>query len=271
MIQIEKNNGIATLKLNRPDKHNAFDDAMIEQMTDAFVDIDGDQSIRLMVLSANGKHFSAGADLAWMKRMANYSYEDNLSDAHGLAAMLNTLNTLSKPSIARVQGAAFGGAVGLVSCCDIAIGSHDSFFCLSEVKIGITPATISPYVLAAIGERAARRYFVSAEVFDATRAQELGLLSEVVNSDMLDDTVDKTSAKILQNSPAAVAASKRLIKDFAGKTIDAELINQSSERIAEIRVSKEGQEGLSAFLDKRPPSWLKITDHNDKEDSGNVQ
>ena len=186
MISINKNNnGIATITLNRPDKHNAFDDTIIEAMTSAFIDIDNDQSIRLMILEANGKNFSAGGDLDWMKRMATYSYEDNLVDARKLANMLHTLNFMTKPTIARVQGAAFGGAVGLVSCCDIAVACNSAFFCLSEVKIGLTPATISPYVIAAIGARAARRYFISAETFSAQRAQQLGLVSETCSIEML--------------------------------------------------------------------------------------
>ena len=256
MIDFNKDkNGVATLTLDRPDKHNAFDDKIIEQLTKAFIEIDTDDSIRLMILAANGKSFSAGADLEWMKSMASFSYEDNLADARGLAKMLETLNFMSKPTLARVQGATFGGAVGLVSCCDIAVGSDSAFFCLSEVKIGLTPATISPYVIAAIGERAARRYFLSAETFSASRALALGLLSEVCAPELLDQTVEQISTRILSNSPAAVKAAKQLIRHIANKEIDAQLIENTSELIAKIRTSSEGQEGLSAFLEKRTPAW----------------
>lgn len=255
-IDISKGNGIATVTLNRADKHNAFDDSVIEQMTHAFKDIDADDSVRVMILAANGKHFSAGADLAWMKRMATYSYDENLRDAHNLATMLKTLNFLSKPTIARVQGAAFGGAVGLVSCCDIAIATPSASFCLSEVKIGLIPATISPYVISAIGERAARRYFVTAERFDAEQALKLGLLSEIQEDDMLDMRIEKLTEEIKRNSPKAVSAAKKLALDISNVEIDNLLIEDTCVRIATIRASKDGQEGLSAFLEKRPPSWI---------------
>lgn len=270
MIQIDKsNNGIATLRLNRADKHNAFDDEIIAQMSAAFIDIDNDDSVRLMILAANGKNFCAGADLGWMKRMASYDYQANLDDARGLASMLKSLNSMNKPTIARVQGAAFGGAVGLVSCCDIAVAAESAFFCLSEVKLGIVPATISPYVIAAIGQRAARRYFCSAETFDAQRALSLGLLSEVCAEHVLDQSIEKISKKILANGPAAVTASKQLVRDFANKTIDADLIENTSKRIAEIRVSDEGQEGLAAFLEKRSPTWLNNHKAQPSNDSNN--
>ena len=271
MIKIDKNpNGIATITINRPEKHNAFDDDTIEQLTRVFEDIDTDDSIRLMILAGNGKNFSAGGDLNWMKRMAKYNYQDNLADAKKLANMLKTLNSVSKPTIARVQGAAFGGAVGLVSCCDIAVGSESALFCLSEVKIGLTPATVSPYVIAALGERAARRYFLSAETFDAERAQQLGLLSEVCPADALDSTIQNICEKILRNSPAAVKAAKEVVRDIANKEITPELIEDTSMRIAKIRVSNEGQEGLSAFLEKRAPKWLMGKQAQNAEDSEDV-
>lgn len=263
VIEVLKNNGIATVTLNRPEKYNAFDDAIIEQMTQAFEGIDADDSIRVMVLAANGKHFSAGADLAWMKRMATYSYDENLSDARGLAKMLSTLNYLSKPTIARVQGAAFGGAVGLVSCCDIAMATPSASFCLSEVKIGLTPATISPYVVAAIGQRAARRYFVTAEQFNAEQAFKLGLVSEIIDDDELDARIEKLAETIKKNSPTAVIAAKKLAMDIGNSKMSEHLIEDTCERIADIRVSKNGQEGLSAFLEKRPPSWLNDIEEND--------
>lgn len=257
MITLRKQkNGIATVTLDRPEKHNAFDEHLIQQMTDAFRDVEHDPHVRLMILAANGKHFSAGADLDWMKRMADYSLEKNRADARNLAEMLRTLNFLSKPTIARVQGAAFGGAVGLVSCCDIAVASDNASFCLSEVKIGLMPATISPYVIAAIGARAARRFFITAERFDARLALRMGLVSEVCEADAMDEHIDTISQQILDNSPAAVAASKQLIADVSQSAINDELIEDTSQRIAAIRISPEGQEGLSAFLEKRTPSWV---------------
>jgi methylglutaconyl-CoA hydratase len=264
VIELHKGtNGVATVTLNRPEKHNAFDEHVIEQMTQAFRDVDTDSSIRLMVLAANGKNFSAGADLEWMKRMSGYDYDDNLKDARSLAEMLRTLNFLSKPTIAKVQGAAFGGAVGLVSCCDIAVATDTASFCLSEVKIGLIPATISPYVIAAMGQRSARRYFITAERFNAHSALNAGLVSEVCSIDELDQTVSTLSQQILSNSPAAVKASKNLVADVANATIDDELIEETSKRIANIRTSDEGQEGLSAFLEKRSPTWLKHSEeHN---------
>lgn len=255
-IDISKHNGIATVTLNRPEKHNAFDDSVIEQMNQAFENIDADDSIRVMILAAKGMHFSAGADLAWMKRMATYSYDENLVDARNLAKMLKTLNFLSKPTIARVQGAAFGGAVGLVSCCDIAIATPNASFCLSEVKIGLIPATISPYVISAIGERAARRYFVTAERFTAEQALKLGLISEIIEDDELDANIATLAGAIKQNSPTAVIAAKKLAMDIGNTDISDPLIEDTCERIAQIRVSENGQEGLSAFLEKRSPSWL---------------
>lgn len=254
-IIVSEDKGVATVTLNLPQKHNAFDDQVIAGLTNAFRTIDENESIRIMVLAANGKSFSAGGDLAWMKRMASYSYEENLVDAQALAEMLRTLNCMSKPTIARVQGAAFGGAVGLVSCCDIAVGSEKAKFCLSEVKVGLVPATISPYVIAAIGQRAARRYFLTAELFNAQIALNLGLLSEVVDEDQLDKEIDKIIAALLSNSPMAISASKQLISDVANMKIDDSLIKQTSELIAKVRVSEEGQEGLTAFLEKRPPNW----------------
>ena len=182
--------GVATLTLNRPERHNAFDDAVIAELDAALAEVSADDSVRLLVLASEGKSFSAGADLAWMQRMAGYGEAENLADAGALAEMLRKLNDLPQPTIARVQGAAYGGAVGLVSCCDLAVGSSKARFCLSEVKIGLIPATISPYVIAAIGQRAARRYFMTAETIDAETAQALGLLSEVVGVDDLDSAVE---------------------------------------------------------------------------------
>lgn len=249
------NRGVATVTLNRPEKHNAFDDAIIATLTKMFNQVARDNRVRVMVLQATGKNFCAGADLNWMKRMATYTYEQNVADANALAVMLHTLYTLPKPTIARIQGAAFGGAVGLVACCDIAVSSRLSKFCLSEVKLGLIPATISPYVIDAMGDRVARRYFMTAEVFSARRARRLGLISEAVTEEELDTAVNDLVDKILNNGPLAVAASKQLVFDVKDEPLGEELIEKTSLRIATTRVSAEGQEGLSAFLEKRTPAW----------------
>lgn len=256
-ILITKADGVATITLNNPEKHNAFDDQIIAELCSIISELDQDDSVRVVVIAAKGKSFSAGANLQWMKRMASYSREQNQSDAQGLAELLRALNNLSKPTIARVQGAAFGGAVGLVSCCDMAIGTPQASFCLSEVKVGIVPATISPYVIAAIGQRAARRYFLSAERFSAQTALTLGLLSEVVEPDQLDNEIGKLVDHLFANGPHALGAAKKLISDVANQPISAELIEQTSQLIADLRVTPEGQEGLSAFLEKRSPNWIK--------------
>ncbi|MYM62429.1 enoyl-CoA hydratase/isomerase family protein [Pseudomaricurvus sp. HS19] len=248
--------GVATVTMSRPDKHNAFDDGVIAELTNAFQALAENPQVRIMILAAEGKSFSAGADLGWMQRMANYSYDENLRDANALANMLKTLNTLPFPTIARVQGAAFGGAVGLVSCCDMAVAAPKASFCLSEVKIGLIPATISPYVMAAIGQRACRRYFMTAERFSAETAAQLGLVSELVDAEILDSRIDELVNTLLANSPAAIRAAKRLVLDIENRVLTDDLIADSSERIATIRVSGEGQEGLNAFLEKRPASWI---------------
>ena len=249
--------GIARVILNNPDKHNAFDDQMIIQLTEAFEAVATNSDVRIMLLQSEGKSFSAGADRGWMKRMARYSYQQNLSDAHALAAMLKALHQMPIPTIARVQGAAFGGALGLISCCDIAVASSKASFALSEVKIGLVPSTISPYVIAAIGERHAKRYFMTAERFDANTALQISLVHEAVEERFLDDKVEQLITMILSNGPEAVVAAKQLVFAISGKAIDSSLIEHTCEVIAGIRVSAQGQEGLNAFLDKRKPHWLK--------------
>lgn len=249
--------GVATVTLNRPDVHNAFDEEMIAELTRIFRQVEQDTNVRVMILASQGNSFCAGADLNWMKKMATYSYEENVKDANALAEMFSTLHTLSKPTIARVQGAAFGGAVGLVACCDIAIGTRLSKFCLSETKLGLVPATISPYVIQAIGARVARRYFMTAEVFSARRARRLGLLSEAVTFEELEQTIEDLVSHILNSGPLAVSASKQLVFDVQNVEICEELIEKTSLRIAAARVSEEGQEGISAFLQKRPAKWRK--------------
>ena len=248
--------GVARVTLNRPEKHNAFDDAMIAELRAAFDSLANTKAARIVVVESRGKSFSAGADLGWMQRMAQYDYADNLQDARSLAGMLGALHSLPQPTIARVQGGAYGGAVGLVSCCDMAVAADSATFALTEAKIGLIPATISPYVIRAIGERASRRYFASAERFGAADAQRLGLISEVVPADQLDTALSTLLDSLLANGPEAIKAAKQLVADFAGRPIDEALVEESCERIANIRVSKEGQEGLDAFLNKRRPGWL---------------
>jgi methylglutaconyl-CoA hydratase len=213
--------------------------------------------VRLVVLAASGQSFSAGADLNWMRRMADYSYQQNLADALALAELMRTLNNLAKPTIAKVQGPAYGGGVGLVACCDIAVASETASFSLSEVRLGLIPAVISPYVVNAIGERQARRYFLSAERFGAREAQRIGLVHEVVAAEELDGAVARLLDTLAGNSPAAMAAAKDLARAVSRGPIDATMIEDTARRIAEIRASPEGREGLNAFLDKRKPSWRK--------------
>lgn len=249
--------GIATVLLNRPDRHNAFDEHMIAELSAVFESLSNKQEIKVMILRSNGKNFSAGADLDWMKRMANYGHEENLRDANLLAKMLHTLNYLPFATVARVQGAAMGGGAGLVCCCDIAIASDKASFAFSEAKLGLIPATISPYVVQSIGAQAARRYFLTAERFDATKALSLGMVSEIVAEDTLDTEIEKLVVAILGNSSNAVKSAKQLVFDIENQEVTSDLIQMTSERIADIRASDEGKEGLTAFLEKRKPNWLK--------------
>jgi methylglutaconyl-CoA hydratase len=255
MLQTGIKDGVATVRMNRPDVHNAFDDTLIAGLTAELRRLDGLAEARIIVLAANGKSFSAGADLGWMRRMATYSREDNLRDAMALATLMRTLDGMKKPTIARVQGAAFGGGVGLVACCDIAIASTQATFSLSEVRLGLIPSVISPYVIAAIGERAARRYFLTAERFEAAEAKRIGLVHEVVDGAALDETVAGMAAQLLKGGPQALAAAKKLIADVSRRPMDDALSAETARRIAAIRVEREGQEGLAAFLEKRKPDW----------------
>lgn len=250
-----ESNGVARLTLNRPEVHNAFNDALIAQMTESLNDLERDAQVRVVVLSSSGKSFSAGADLNWMRAMAGYGQAENLRDAAALGELMHRLDSLKKPTLALVQGAAFGGGVGLVACCDIAIAAQRATFCLSEVKLGLIPAVISPYVVAAMGPRAARRYFLTAERFSAEKALALGLVHEVVADDGLEAAADSIIADILTTGPLAVQEAKDLIASVASRPPDAGLRQETAERIARIRASEEGQEGLSAFLEKRTPSW----------------
>lgn len=257
MLQTEISDGVATLRMNRPEVHNAFDDALIAALSAELLRLDHAPMVRVVVLAANGRSFSAGADLNWMQRMAGYSEAENLRDAAAMAGLMRTLHDLHKPTIARVQGAAFGGGVGLVACCDIAIASDEAVFSLSEVRLGLIPSVISPYVIAAIGEREARRYFLTAERFDAAQAGRIGLVHEVVNAGALDAAVASMAAHLLKGGPQALAAAKKLIADVARHPLDDALVGETAKRIASIRVSAEGREGLSSFLEKRPPAWVK--------------
>ena len=250
--------GRAVLTMDRPELHNAFDDHLIADMTAECKRLDADPSVRMVLLAASGSSFSAGADLNWMRRMASYTREQNLEDAGKLAELMRTLDTLSKPTVALVQGAAYGGGVGLVACCDIAIALKRATFCLSEVRLGLIPAVISPYVTAAIGKRAARRYFQSAEIFCAADALRLGLIHQIVSDESeLAIVVETLTEKLLANSPAAMTAAKQLVAYVAGRPVDCALIADTAGRIADQRSSAEGREGLSAFLEKRKPFWVK--------------
>jgi len=248
--------GIATITLNRPQVHNAFDDRLIAELTAEIARLDQQREVRVVVLAASGKSFSAGADLNWMKRMSGYSEAENLRDAVGLANLMHTLAGLSKPSVAGVQGAAFGGGVGLVACCDVAVAAEEATFSLSEVRLGLIPSAISPYVIRAIGHRAAQRYFLTAERFAAREALRIGLVHEVVAQEKLDDTVARICAELLQGGPQALAAAKRLVADVSDARLDHSLVEETARRIAAIRVSPEGREGIAAFLEKRKPRWM---------------
>jgi len=255
MLNVETKGGVARVTLNRPEVRNAFDDALIKELTRAFENLQDDKSVRVMVLAGNGPAFCAGADLNWMKRMAAYTYDENVADARALANMLSTLDRLPKPTIARVHGAAFAGGTGLVAACDIAVGTPEAKFCFSEAKLGLSPATISPYVMRAIGERRARRYFLSAEVFGAEEALRIGMLSALVPASELDSAVDNLVKNLLAGGPQAHARIKELIGAVANRPVDDALVADTAKRIAEIRVSPEGKEGIASFLEKRKPSW----------------
>ncbi len=247
--------GITSVILNRPEQHNAFDDTMIIELIELFGKLEQDDQVRVLVLRAAGKSFSAGADLNWMRRMADYDLAQNVDDASQLAELMRRLNCFPKPTIALVQGAAYGGGVGLIACCDIAIASQAAIFCLSEVKLGLIPAVISPYVIEAIGARAARRFMLTAERFSAEQACRIGLVHEVVEAQELDARLDSIVEFLLAAGPAAQAAVKDLIRRVSNKPVDGELIQHNAQRIAQIRASSEAREGLEAFLEKRKPKW----------------
>ena len=249
--------GVARLTLNRPEVHNAFDDDLIANLIGKLKEVEASENVRVVIFAAMGKSFSAGGDLAWMRRTADYSEEANLADARELAQLMRSLNRLSKPTVALVQGAAYGGGVGLASCCDIVIASEKSKFCLSEVKLGLIASVISPYVRAAIGESQARRYTLTAELFDAHEARRIGLVHEVVEADALEDKGEHIVSLLLKNGPSAMAGVKDLLFSLSGRGLGDDVVEDTAQRIAKVRTSDEGKEGVSAFLEKRTPSWVK--------------
>jgi len=254
-LTLTHSDGVAHITLCRPAVRNAFNDAAIADLTRAFTQAGAEPHIRAIVLSAEGPAFCAGADLHWMRRMADYTREQNLADAGQLAEMLHTLYTCPKPTIARVQGDVYAGGMGLVAACDMAVAADTAHFCLSEVKIGLIPATIAPYVIRAMGTRAAQRWFLTGEVFDAHEALRTGFIHEAVPAEQLDAAVNTLVTALTQASPHAVCAAKQLVRDVAGRTITSELIANTVEKIADIRASDQGKEGVQAFLHKRRPVW----------------
>jgi methylglutaconyl-CoA hydratase len=256
-IEIHAQHGVAVLWLNRPEVRNAFNEAMIAELAAAFAELDADSAVRAVVLAGRGKVFCAGADLNWMKRMGEMDFEENRRDAVGFGAMLNRLHTMKKPTIARVHGAAFAGGMGLIAACDMAVASTETEFAVSEVRLGLTPATISPYVLAAMGERAARRYFLTAERFSAAEAYRIGFIQEIAQPDELDATVNAILGEIVQGAPGAHAVTKDLIGAVAKRSLDPALLADMAVRIATARASEEGKEGVRSFLEKRQPAWVK--------------
>ncbi len=253
----ENREGVLWLTLNRPEIHNAFGDELIALLTRALRQAETDSRVRAIVLTGAGKTFSAGADMNWMRSMAAASEQENREDAMRLATLLRTLNFHPKPTIARVNGAAFGGGLGLIACCDIAISVADAVFALTEVRLGLVPAVISPYVIRRIGERQSRRFFLTAERFDATRAMRLGLIREITTPEMLDNMINQQLQWLAQGGPRAISEAKSLIFNVCGQSVEQQekLDQYTSSLIARLRVSREGQEGLSAFLEKRTPDW----------------
>ena len=255
-LQISRDGAVARVFLNRPDVRNAFNDAVIAELTAAFAGFAADASLRAVVLGGHGKAFCAGADLTWMRAMADYTWEQNRTDAQALADMLYAIWSCPVPVIGRVHGDCYAGGVGLAAVCDILVAAEGVNFCLSEAKLGLLPATIGPYVVKALGEQASRRYFATAERFDAARAHALGFVHEVVAAEALDAKVDELVAALVANGPAAVRACKALVHDVAARPVDDALRSDTARRIADIRASAEGKEGVQAFLNKRKPSWL---------------
>jgi methylglutaconyl-CoA hydratase len=255
-LELRREGHLVTITLNRPDVRNAFNETTIAELTQVFRALGSDESIRAIVLAANGLAFCAGADLNWMKKMADYSHEENLADAGQLATMLHTIYTCPKPVIAKVQGDCYAGGMGLVAACDIVVSVDTANFCLSEVKLGLIPATISPYVIKSMGENAARRYFLTAERFNAAEAHRIGFSHEVVAAELLDAKVAELVKALVSNSPNAVKQAKTLVREVGGREITAALIASTVQGIAQIRASDEGRDGVRSFLEKRKPNWL---------------
>ena len=259
-LEITQAQFVTTVWLARPDVRNAFNETMVAELTQTFANLGANPEVRVIVLAARGPAFCAGADLEWMRRVAGYTQEQNLNDARALAHMLHTLYTCDKPVIARVQGDAFAGGIGLVAACDMAVASTHATFCLSEVKLGLVASTISPYVIRAMGERQARRYVLSAEKFDAQEAQRIGLIHTLATPEALDAHVNEIQNALLQASPTAVTQAKRLLREVAARPLDAALIEDTAQRIATARASEDGREGIAAFLEKRKPRWVREVD-----------
>ena len=255
-LDIRRDGAVARVFLNRPDVRNAFNDAVIAELTQTFAELAADATLRAIVLGGHGKAFCAGADLSWMRAMADYNWEQNRADAQKLADMLWTIYSCPVPVIGRIHGDCYAGGVGLAAVCDVLIAAEGMQFCLSEARLGLLPATIAPYVVKALGEQAARRYFTTAERFDAAAAKALGFVHEAVAAEALDAKVDEIVAAIVANGPAAVKACKQLVKDVAARPVTPELRADTARRIADIRASDEGKEGVQSFLSKRKPNWL---------------
>ena len=255
-LEITSVDGVATVTLTRPEVRNAFNDEVILELTNAFQDLGLRKDVRCIVLTGAGTAFCAGADLNWMRRMADYTRAENLADAGQLATMLRTIYECPKPTIARVQGDAYAGGTGLVAVCDIAVSSDTANYCLSEVRLGLIPATISPYVIRAMGARTAHRYFLTAERFDAREAHRIGFVHEVVSADALEARVAELAQTLVNAGPQAVRLCKKLVQDVAEKAITPALVQMTVEGIADVRVSPEGREGVQSFLQKRKPDWL---------------
>jgi len=255
-LDVKREGHVARVYLNRPDVRNAFNDGVIIELAQTFATLAADATLRCIVLGGHGKAFCAGADLAWMRSMADYDWDQNRADAGKLAEMLWAIYSCPVPVVGRIHGDCYAGGVGLASVCDVLVAVDAATFCLSEARLGLLPATISPYVIRAMGEQAARRYFVTAERFSAARAHALGFVHEVSTSETLDAKVDEIVAALVANGPMAARACKRLVQDVAGRPVDAELRADTARRIADVRASAEGREGVSSFLNKRKPAWL---------------
>ena len=256
-IVTEVDAGVGIITLNREDRRNAFDDVTIQELVRAIGVMGRDEGVRVVVLSSSGRDFCAGADLGWMRNAASLSAEENQRDARVMAEMLKRIATMPKPTVARVQGSAFGGGVGLLAACDIAIATFDAQFALSEVKLGLIPAVIAPHVIGAISERHARRYMLTGERFSAAEAYRIGLIHEMVADEAaLDEAVGQIVEALLQNGPHALSECKDLLRAVVHRPLDAELMDDTSRRIARVRVSEEGREGIAAFMEKRRPQWV---------------